>query len=83
MGLHRQITLSFLIVGHTKFAPDWCFGLMKQRFRRTMVSNLRDLENVVNCSAEANVAQLVGTQSGEVVVPTYTGQECLLAGFAS
>ena len=71
VGLHRQITLSFLIVGHTKFAPDWCFGLLKQRFRRTMVSNLRDLENVINCSAEANVAQLVGTQSGEVVVPTY------------
>ena len=71
VGLHRQITLSFLIVGHTKSAPDWCFGLMKQRFRRTMVSNLRDLESVVNCSAEVNVAQLVGTQLGEVVVPTY------------
>ena len=71
VGLHRQITLSFLIVGHTKFAPDWCFGLLKQRFPRTKVSSLRDLENVVNCSAEANVAQLVGTQSGEVVVPTY------------
>ena len=71
VGLHRQITLSFLIVGHNKFSPDLCFGILKQRFRRTKVSNLRDLENVVNCSAEANVAQLVGTQSGEVVVPTY------------
>ena len=71
VGLHRLITLSFLIVGHTKFAPDWCFGLLKQLFRRTKVSSLRDLENVVNCLAEVNVAQLVGTQSGEVVVPTY------------
>ena len=25
-GLHKNITLSFLVVGHTKFAPDWCFG---------------------------------------------------------
>ena len=44
---------------------------MKQRFRRTRVACLSDLERVVNSSAEANVAQLVGTQSGEVVVPTY------------
>ena len=30
VGLHDKITLSFLIVGHTKFSPDWCFGLLKQ-----------------------------------------------------
>ena len=71
VGLHIQIILSFLIVGHTKFSPDWCFGLLKQRFRRTKVGCLADLEQVVNTSAEANVAQLVGTQSGEVVVQTY------------
>ena len=65
--LHQQIILSFLIVGHTKFSPDWCFGLLKQRFRRTRVGCLADLEQVVNISAETNVAQLVGTQSGEVV----------------
>ena len=28
-GLHTKITLSFLVVGHTKFAPDWCFRLVK------------------------------------------------------
>ena len=33
--LHDKITLHFLITGHTKFAPNWCFGLFKQRFRRT------------------------------------------------
>ena len=71
VGLHKHITLSFLIVGHTKFSPDGCFGLLKQCFRRTRVSCLQDLERVVNTSADANVAQLVGTQSGEVVVPTY------------
>ena len=30
-GLHQNITLSFMITGHTKFSPDWCFGLMKKR----------------------------------------------------
>ena len=71
VGFHTHITLSFLIVGHTKFSPDWCFGLLKQRLHRTRVACLNDLERVVNSSAEANVVQLVGTQSGEVVVPTY------------
>ena len=30
-GLHENITLSFMITGHTKFSPDWCFGLMKKK----------------------------------------------------
>ena len=32
-------TLSFLPVGHTKFAPDWCFGLLKRAYRRTKAFN--------------------------------------------
>ena len=24
-GLHQSVTMSFMLVGHTKFAPDWCF----------------------------------------------------------
>ena len=71
VGLHRSITLSFLIVGHTKFSPDWCFGLLKQRFRRTVVGCLDELVQVVNTSATVNVAQLVGSQEGETIVPIY------------
>ena len=69
---HAQVILSFLIIDHTKFSPDWCFWLLKQCLLRTKVACLSDLERVVNSSAEANVAQLVETQSGEVVVPTYS-----------
>ena len=29
-GSNKSITVSFLIVGHTNFSPDWCFGLFKQ-----------------------------------------------------
>ena len=61
--------MSFMLVGHTKFVPDWCFGLFKQRYRRTFVSSLDDVVEVVNTSADVNVAQLVGTQSGQSVVP--------------
>ena len=34
-NLHTSITVNFMIAGHTKFAPDWCFGLLKQKYRNT------------------------------------------------
>ena len=71
VGLNESITLSFLIVGHTKFSPDWCFGLFKQAYRRTEIGCLEDIVNVVESSAVVNHAQLVGTQDGQVLVPTY------------
>ena len=69
IGLHHSITISFLVVGHTKFSPDGCFGLLKREFRRTEVSTLADLEQVVRSSAIVNETQLVGTQSGEPILP--------------
>ena len=70
-GLNKKITLSFMVVGHTKFSPDWCFWLFKQAFRRTKVGCLDDIARVVENSATVNHAQLVGTQDGQVIVPTY------------
>ena len=71
VGLNKSITLSFIIPGHTKFTPDSCFGLFKQRFRKTRVECLDDIVNVVEQSAAVNHAQLVGTHNGQVIVPTY------------
>ena len=67
-GLHEEIKISFLPVGHTKFAPNWCFGLFKRFYR---LCNLDDIVHCVNHSALPNVAQLVGTQDGTTVVPMY------------
>ena len=61
-GRHNRITLSFLLVGHTKFAPDWSFGLLKQRFRKEVVSSLNELAAAVEASAVHNVAQLAGRE---------------------
>ena len=61
----------FMLVGHTKFSPDWCFGLLKQRYRRTFVSSLQDIADVCDTSADVNHSQLIGTQDGKVVVPMY------------
>lgn len=48
---------------------DWYYGLLKSIFTR--LPGLSDLKTVVNVCAEASISQLVSTQSGEVVVPTY------------
>ena len=77
VGFHRSICLNFMVVGHTKFAPDWCFGLLKQRFRRCAVSSLGELEDVVNGSAVVNSAQLVGNEDGRTLVPTCDWQQHL------
>ena len=55
----------------TKFAPDWCFGLLKQRTRRTFISSLFDIGTCVEESASVNVAELEGLHDGTVLVSTY------------
>ncbi len=70
-GLNKRIEISFMMVGHTKFAPDWAFGLLKQKFRRTLVGCLEDMARVVDNSAIVNHAQPVGMENGEVIVRQY------------
>ena len=60
-----------MMVGHTKFALDWAFGLLKQRFKRTKVGCLADLAKVVTDSATINHSQLVGKENGEVIVKQF------------
>ena len=81
VGLSRSITLSFMVVGHTKFTPDSCFGLVKQRYRRTNIECLSDIVDVVNKSGYINHARLVGTQEGQVLIPTYDWQTYLSPHF--
>ena len=67
-GKHKQITLSFLVAGHTKFSPDWCFGLAKQKLRKTKVGCLADIATAIEQSAKSNAAQLAGTEDGTPIV---------------
>ena len=82
-GLHRNINLNFMVVGHTKFAPDWCFGLLKQKYRRTSVSCLEDIVQLTNNSTTTgvNLAQLVGTEEQTANVSLYNWQTFLAEGF--
>uniref|UniRef100_A0A1X7TL71 DUF7869 domain-containing protein n=1 Tax=Amphimedon queenslandica TaxID=400682 RepID=A0A1X7TL71_AMPQE len=65
---NRSVKICFLPVGHTKFPPDWFFGLIKQHLRKTDVGCLEDVATVVNKSSHVNVYQLVETAEGQVIV---------------
>ncbi|ELT87533.1 hypothetical protein CAPTEDRAFT_192819 [Capitella teleta] len=58
VGLHKSITLNFLVAGHTKFAPDWCFGLVKHS----------------DATASCNEAAVVGTEDGHNNIPVMDWQ---------
>ena len=72
-GLHENIKYSFLVAGHTKFSPDWCFRLMKQRVRRTFISSLFDIieANDKSTISGVNCGKLVGLHDGTVIVKSY------------
>ena len=71
-GHHREAHqhLSVLSCGGL-FAPDWCFGLFKRLFKRTVVGSLASIAEVVQKSGRCNEAQLVVDETGSVIVPTY------------
>uniref|UniRef100_A0A1X7VRJ7 Uncharacterized protein n=1 Tax=Amphimedon queenslandica TaxID=400682 RepID=A0A1X7VRJ7_AMPQE len=55
----------------SKFSPDCCFGLLKQKFRTSEVDSLDDFVQVVEQSSVVNKAQLVGSSNGELIVETF------------
>ena len=71
--LHKEITYSFLVAGHTKFAPDRCFGLIKKSYKVSYFSSIYELAAMVETSSSSGVnkAQLVGTHDGRIIVPVY------------
>ena len=70
-----KATITFFPVGHTKFAPDWCFGLIRQCFRRIKIIELDDTANCANLSSAVSVPQLVGSLDGTVFLPMYNWNE--------
>ena len=43
-GRHKAATQSFMLVGHTKFAPDRFFGRFKRCFIRSNVSTMFNID---------------------------------------
>ena len=40
LRLNDDIECSFMIPYHTRFGPDWCFGLIKLKYKRSYVSSV-------------------------------------------
>lgn len=69
-GLNETVELSFMLVGHTKFAPDRFFGLFKHLFRLSVVDTIQDIARVVTESSPSgkNLAQTTVTPTGSRIV---------------
>ncbi|GFS03336.1 hypothetical protein ElyMa_006467900 [Elysia marginata] len=74
-GQHNEIHLHFMLPGHTKFAPDGCFRLLKKKFRTTHVSSLQEMAHCVFAyiCRDTNLAQLVPDENNEVFAQCMTG----------
>nr|XP_022294254.1 uncharacterized protein LOC111104539 isoform X2 [Crassostrea virginica] len=60
-GLHDTVEFSMMEAGHTKFNPDWHFGLWKVKWRHSTVETLDELAASVSKSSRNghNIPQLV------------------------
>ena len=64
-GLNSNIELSFMLLYHTRFDPDWCFGLVKLKYKHSYISFVARLAEAVLLSTikEINIPQLISDPS--------------------
>jgi len=72
-GLSSRIELAFMISGHTKFGPDYGFGIFKRLYRHAEVNSVDEVCNLMSGS-KLLIAEPVGTEQGEVRIPCYDWQ---------
>ena len=81
LQLPHLVKYSFLIAGHTKFGPHWCFGI-KRSYKLNYISSLYEFANRVESSSSGiNKAQLVGRHDGTFIVPVYDWSSFLASYF--
>jgi hypothetical protein len=56
LGWFDEITVNFMIPGHTKFICDSFFGKIKKVYRNQPSNIVNDIENIVNISSKCNEA---------------------------
>jgi hypothetical protein len=55
VGLHNNIDLSFMLVGHTKFGPDGNYGIIKYRYRRSKIYTYDQLAETIEKSSKNGI----------------------------
>ncbi|CAG8845929.1 28257_t:CDS:2, partial [Gigaspora margarita] len=63
-GWYEEITVNFMIPGHTKFICDSFFGKIKKLYRTRKINILTDIEQVINDSSKGNTAILYKNKLG-------------------
>ena len=71
-----------MLAGHTKFAVDCGFGLIKRKYLKTVVNCLGDISDVVEQSSDVNKSQLCATQDGTNIVPAYDWTKFLMPHYS-
>ena len=80
-GRNDIINFGFMIAGHTKFACNACFGLVKKVTKRTFISSLTDIAKCVYPSAETaltNILVIEGLENGKLLVRYHHWKSFLL-----
>ncbi|XP_070183797.1 uncharacterized protein [Littorina saxatilis] len=73
-GLHTEINVHFMPAGHTKFAPDWAFGLLK---KFPAIRGVLPTASMI-CARSCERAQ---QEDGSTLVNTYDWQTFLKPAF--
>jgi len=83
VGLHDEINLAFMIVGHTKFGPDGYFGLIKRIYRKSKIYTYNQLTEIINKSSPNGhvICQTHRNTSGEPNYKYYRWDKWLLKYF--
>ena len=68
MKLHYSIAHSFLIAGHTKFALDRSFGLIKRAFKVMYVSSLYEFAQLVETSSTSGLNNITTSRRFKCVI---------------
>lgn len=68
-GLHVNIHYSLMVAGHTKFSPDWHFGLWKSRWRRVDAETIEDVADSVSQSSRNghNIPHIANDEANPVI----------------
>lgn len=76
-------SIHFMLVGHTRFSPDQYFGMIKRKYRKTRVSSISQLSNVVSESTDTgmNQVQLAFNKESGYRVPVYDWKSFLSSRF--
>ena len=84
VGQSKSCELSFMLPGHTKFSLDRFFGLIKRQYRRTKVSSLAEIAELVSNSTIGgqNKAFIIGCDNSSMPFHYYNWTDFLSALFA-